>query len=278
MIVYGCILPHPPVLVPEVGGERLELLADTLAAIQAVAGQLEFHGVETLVVISPHGPGTARCFALASGAQARADLARFGAPEARLEWECDTELRDLIMDSEPPDIVVDPGWSSALDWGCSVPLYHLPRLRLVPISTSGAGPHAHFQFGKRIAQILAGHPRRIAVVASADLSHGLSPGAPSGFLPEGPRFDQEYARAIEQWDVAWVLGRTSEERRDAAEDAIVQTAFLMGAVADLSPSPRVLSYEGPFGVGYLVADLQVQPAREGSLDELHHWDSTGRFA
>lgn len=270
-------MPHPPILVPEVGGERLELLSQTVAGLQTVAGQIEHHRVETLLIVSPHGPGTASAFALAGGARARADFSRFGAPGARLEWACDTEVRDLIMDAAQ-DVLLDPAWAESLDWGCSVPLYHLPRLPLVPVSTSGAGPHAHYELGKTVGLALANHPRRVAVVASADLSHGLSPGAPSGFRPEGEVFDRHYAEAVKQWDVAWILGRTRDERRAAAEDAVPQTAFLMGALTHLSPAPRVLSYQAPFGVGYLVADVQVQPSREGDLEELHHWDSTGRFA
>ncbi len=51
-------------------------------------------------------------------------------------------------------------------------------------------------------------------------------------------------------------------RHRAAEDAVSSISFLMGALDGLPVRPRVLSYEGPFGVGYLVAAIDVGPAAQ----------------
>ena len=57
-------------------------------------------------------------------------------------------------------------------------------------------------------------------ICSADLSHALFPGAPNGYHPAGKLFDEHYRRAIEEWDVKWLVHLESEFRRHAAEDAV----------------------------------------------------------
>jgi aromatic ring-opening dioxygenase LigB subunit len=106
----------------------------------------------------------------------------------------------------------------------------------------------------------------VAFICSADLSHALLPGAPNGYDPAGKVFDDQYRRAIEAWDVKWVTHLDSSFRRRAAEDAAPQTAVLMGALSGYRVQPRILSYEGPFGVGYLVAAIDVLGVRRKSRE------------
>jgi AmmeMemoRadiSam system protein A len=65
--------------------------------------------------------------------------------------------------------------------------------------------------------------------------------------------------------VAAVLGMDEDFRRRAAEDAVPSVSFLMGVLDGLSVQPQVLSYEGPFGVGYLVAVVEVMPPLENGV-------------
>jgi aromatic ring-opening dioxygenase LigB subunit len=125
------------------------------------------------------------------------------------------------------------------------------------MTTSRLEPRFHFDFGRAIARAVGGYERRVAFICSADLSHALASDAPSGYDPAGKLFDDHYRRAVEAWDVKWLVRLDSGFRREAAEDAVAQTAILMGAMSDYRVQPRVLSYEGPFGVGYLVAAIDV---------------------
>ena len=103
----------------------------------------------------------------------------------------------------------------------------------------------------------------MAIIASADLSHSLTESAPNGYDPMGAVFDEKLREAIAAWDVATVLGMDEDFRRRAAEDAVPSVSFLMGALDGLAVKPQVLSYEGPFGVGYLVAAVEVIAAAGG---------------
>src|SRR5665648_933192 len=53
--MQGCICPHPPLLIPEVGGASLRQVSATVAAMRRLAAQVG--EPETLVVISPHSDG-----------------------------------------------------------------------------------------------------------------------------------------------------------------------------------------------------------------------------
>ena len=50
--MQGCICPHPPLLIPEVGGAARNKIAATVTAMEKLAASVG--EPETIVVISPH--------------------------------------------------------------------------------------------------------------------------------------------------------------------------------------------------------------------------------
>ena len=54
-------------------------------------------------------------------------------------------------------------------------------------------------------------------------------------------------------------------REQAGDDAVASISFLMGALDGLRVRPRVLSYEGPFGVGYMVAAIDILEDEGGEV-------------
>ena len=52
-IVFAGIAPHPPLLVPEVGGRRIEKVADSQRALREFSRRLINTNPATIVVISP---------------------------------------------------------------------------------------------------------------------------------------------------------------------------------------------------------------------------------
>jgi AmmeMemoRadiSam system protein A len=276
-IVYACIAPHPPIIVHEVGRGREGETRHTLDALDVVAREMASFAPQTVVVISPHGPVHPARVGILTARRAKGDMRRWDAPDVRFDFENDLEaVRQIQEEAESaslPLIAVDrwdDGAVDGLDWGCTVPLYYLqPGLgeaRLVTVAPSFAAPAYHYDVGKAIGRALARLGRRAAVICSADLSHCLMPGAPGGYNPAGREFDEAYQDAVATWDVDWMLGAEREYRIRAAEDAVSQTAMLMGALSDCRLRPRVLSYEGPFGVGYLVAAIDVAEPESDDAD------------
>lgn len=263
-IVYACIMPHAPILVPPIGRGIEQESPRLIDALRDVASRMSEVQPETVVVISPHGPFRYATIGILTSTKVSGSFAEWGHPEIMFEYENDVDfveaVRSLAQGSEVP-LETLAHWGRGLDWGCLVPLYWLREAlgaaKIVPIAVSHALPRVHYELGMCIGRAARQAERRIAIVCSADLSHALSPDAPAGYEPAGRLFDERYRRAIEAWDERWVLSVEEGTRSHAAEDAIPQTALLMGALRGLAVAPRVLAYDAPFGVGYLVASIDV---------------------
>ncbi|MBU1867500.1 MAG: AmmeMemoRadiSam system protein A, partial [Candidatus Margulisbacteria bacterium] len=100
--------------------------------------------------------------------------------------------------------------------------------------------------------------RKIVVIASADMSHRLTPDAPNGFSPRGKEFDDKLVSLVEKYDVNGIMNFDPSLAEEAGQDALWSIAVLLGALDGRPVKPELLSYEGPFGVGYMVAALKPE--------------------
>jgi AmmeMemoRadiSam system protein A len=271
-IVFACISPHPPVLVHEVGKGRERTTQKTIDALGEAARGMAQHQPQTVILISPHGPLLPHAFGILTTPRCSGSFAEWGAPQVAFAFENDLEAVELICaEAAQAGLPLEPiaRWREGLDWGCTVPLYYLRSglgdARLLPMTISFLPPRQHFALGQAVARAVRQLDRRVAIIASADLSHSLTESAPNGYDPMGAVFDGKLREAVAAWDVAAVLGMDEDFRRRAAEDAVPSVSFLMGALDGLSVQPQVLSYEGPFGVGYLVAVVEVMPPLENGI-------------
>ena len=113
-----------------------------------------------------------------------------------------------------------------------------------------------FEFGQALAKTTDRLGRKVCLLASADMSHRLTQDAPSGFSPRGKEFDEQLVKLVENYDVNGILNFDEELAEEAGQDALWSIAILLGALAGKIVKPEILSYEGPFGVGYMVAALE----------------------
>jgi len=154
-----------------------------------------------------------------------------------------------------------------LDHGAAVPLHFLLPLvgdvKLVLLGYSWQPRATHEAFGQRIRKACEESGRRVVYVASGDLSHRLIPTAPAGYDPQGRVFDEEIVAGVAggDWDRIRNLPAELVERAGVCGYNSILT--LAGALGD-QVQTRVLSYQGPFGVGYLVAEVMPQAAPAAS--------------
>ena len=146
-----------------------------------------------------------------------------------------------------------------LDHGAVVPLWHLVdagwRGPAVLIGLNYPGEPGLVELGEAIAVAARRAGRRVALVASGDMSHRLQPGAPAGFHPRAKEFDGAFIECLRAGDYRKLLDFDSGLSDLAAEDALDSTLVAASAVNWNAAGHEVLSYEGPFGVGYGVAIL-----------------------
>ena len=114
------------------------------------------------------------------------------------------------------------------------------------------------------------YKRQVCLIASGDLSHRLHPGAPAGYSPRGKEFDQNIQESLEKLDADLLLQLPEDLIEDAGECGLRPIVMLLGAVSDFAAESYIYSYEGPFGVGYLVAGISIgerKGEKEGESQE-----------
>jgi AmmeMemoRadiSam system protein A len=114
-----------------------------------------------------------------------------------------------------------------------------------------------YAFGQVINRAVVRTGRRAVLIASGDLSHRLTPDAPAGYRPEGAVFDQRICTITAEADVAGLLNLPPGLAEQAGECGLRSMIIGWGAADGRQVHPEVYSYEGPFGVGYMVANLGI---------------------
>jgi len=259
-LVFAGIAPHPPIMVPEVGRESSVEVQNSISAMAELTARVISSKAETVVIISPHGPLEANAFIAYDGPKLFGDFANFRAPTTTVHAELDEELLDQITRAAANEhLIVMRVRDFDLDHGTSVPLYFLQRNgwtgRVIALGYSFLSSEDHVRFGNCVRAAIEKLGRRVAFIASGDLSHRLKPDAPAGYNLNAHLFDEEVVEAIRSCTTDRILNIDQEMRRTAGECGYRSMLVAIGATHDLDANCEVISYEAPFGVGYLVAQL-----------------------
>lgn len=263
-----CIVPHAPILVPEVGGDDLATVASTVSSLKSLSDEVSRLEPETLLVVSPPHLRAARpgTFSVNTEERFRGSFARFHAPQVAIEADYDFELIEVIMRKAAERGLALEGEkaSGERDWGLMVPLYYLLEggAKLVSIPASPyLSYHDHYELGGALRDAASSAGRAAVLVASGDLSHRLTPGAPAGFDPRAKEYDRQLVDVIDSGEFQRLFEFESGLLDLAGEDCLLSACVMAGALDGFAATSEVLSYEGPFGVGYMVARV-VPGARD----------------
>jgi AmmeMemoRadiSam system protein A len=261
--VLGIIAPHPPIMVDEVGGAEARVTKASADAMHLMGGLLERFAPETVVVVSPHAPSFSDAFTVTAATHVRGDLGQFRASTVIHDVDGDPQLAAAILNEARtvglpavPREEYGARLSPELDHGVLVPLYFLDpgdRYHLVVVSFTSLSADDHAAFGRAIRRAADGLHRRIALVASGDLSHRLTSTAPAGYSPRAHFFDEDLVRLLAHGDFHGVASMDTNLREEAGECGWRSFLILGGYLEGTDAVPRILSYEGPWGVGYLTA-------------------------
>lgn len=170
------------------------------------------------------------------------------------------ELGRQFRKSSPQQIIISSPHS---DWGFDVPLHFLNPKNLVkiePFLTDESPPANHFQAGKKFFnENLKDSGLRIALIASGDLSHRLKIDGPYGLHPDGAKFDKALLEGLKTNDIGKIL-ELDNVYPEAGECGLRSFCFLLGILegATIKWRTEIMSYEAPFGVGYLVANFKLE--------------------
>jgi len=268
MLSFTCLCPHPPIIIPEIGGREIEKTRKTIEAVKKLEKKFSQNKPDLVLIISPHGYVQPSKMTLVVDEKLEGSLSFFGF-EKTFSFSGDPKVAKVIHEeSEKENIPVDLIINHPLDHGILVPLYYLSAnysdFKLLPLFFSFLPLQTHFEFGKIIGKILKIRKEKIAVVASGDLSHRLSLDAPGGYSPQGSKFDQKLMKLLKNKDIEGILNLDPQFIEEAGECGLRSIVILLGILegAGVEWDVKILSYEAPFGVGYLVGEgvIKSKPA------------------
>lgn len=262
MLVFSAIVPHSPLLLPTIGKKHQTKLKKTLNALEELKKEFLASQPDTLLVFSPHGSSTPDAFSFNIAPHYQANLQEFGDFTTKIEFDPDLLLIEHLRHflKSRADLPDTANTEQFLDFGTAVSAYllgkDLPSLKLLPINDAGLPLQIHYEFGKAIQEEISKSKKRIAIIASADLAHTLTDKAPGGFSPKGKEFDGALVSCVKKNDKDCLLNLESIAQ-EARACGLKTIAMLFGVLDGVNCSPQPLSYEGPFGVGYLVAKIKL---------------------
>lgn len=278
-ILAAMAVPHPPLIVPEVGHGAEQQIAPTIAAYQRVMERAAALRPDTVVILSPHTVMYADYFHVSPGAGASGSFAAFRAPQVQVATAYDSGFCEALVkrcreEDFPAGTLGEK--NAELDHGTMIPLYflqqHLRGVPVVRIGLSGLPARAHYRLGQHIAAVAEELGRRVLIIASGDLSHKLKADGPYGFASEGPVFDARMQAVFRSGDFLRLLLTPADLVSGAAECGLRSFWIMAGTLDGRQVKSELLSYQGPFGVGYGVGwflpgglddsrDIGVQLAR-----------------
>lgn len=259
-IIAAAVVPHPPIILPEVGRGEEQKISATSKAYAEIARRVVEKNPDTVIITSPHSILYADYFHISPGDTAQGNMSRFNAGQVELKINYDTDfvkkLSDAAMNENIPAGVLGER-NAELDHGTIIPLRFLElagldfaKVKFLRIGLSGLSAAAHYKFGQIIAKISEELGRRTIFIASGDLSHKLKPSGPYGFVEEGSKFDAEVMDNLSRADFLKLLTMDTQLCERAAECGLRSFWIMSGALDRKKIFAEKLSYEGTFGVGY----------------------------
>lgn len=265
MIRFAAVVPHPPIIIPAIGRSNLNLCRKTVNAMKAAGEKFRSVKADTIVLVSPHGPVQYDKFVINYSPVLRGDLGRFG-DQRKFVFENDRALVDEIVSAgKSARLPVGLARELELDHGALVPLHYFINEkdvgynpRLIHMSFSMLPLDYHFRFGQVLGQVLQASLKIVSFVASGDLSHRLTADAPAGYSPQGRLFDKKLIELIQRKNIEGIINLDKNLIEDAGECGLRSIIMMLGAISKMRWDIKSLSYEAPFGVGYMVANLNIK--------------------
>ena len=262
-LLAAYMVPHPPMIVPQVGRGSEKQVQKTVRSYEAVAEEIAALRPETVIVTSPHAVLYADYFHISPGKEASGDFGRFGAPEVSFRERYDTELvKRLCALAKEKDFPAGTLGEKdrRLDHGTMVPLYFIEQkyrdFQLVRIGLSGLSLPEHYAFGQMILRAVEETGRRAVLVASGDLSHKLQSYGPYGFAAEGPEYDARIMDAAGRAAFGEMLAFEEHFCEKAAECGHRSFVIMAGALDGREAEAKVYSHEDVTGVGYGICSFR----------------------
>ncbi len=255
-IMAGFMVPHPPLIVSEVGRGSEKDVSLTINSYLEVAREIASIKPDTIIISSPHTALYYDYFHLSKTDTVKGSFSKFGASEVSFMEDVDLELVDEI-DRIAKDMDFPTGKESnysELDHGSMVPLYFIKKFytdfKVIIVGLSELAFSEHYKIGQIINEAVSNLNRKVVYVASGDLSHKLQDNGPYGFVEEGPIYDKKVMDIMSNGRFLELLEFDGDLRKKASECGHRSFIMMAGAFDKKELDIKMLSHEDITGVGY----------------------------
>ncbi len=264
-ILATFMVPHPPMIVPEIGKGSERQVSETTRAYEQVADEVAALRPEVMIITSPHSVMYADYFHISPGSGATGSFRQFRAPGVSFTEQYDMPLVRRICDlAEAADLPAGTlgERDASLDHGTMVPLWFIRQKykegKIVRIGLSGLPLTDHYRLGQIIAKAVEDTGRRAVIIASGDLSHKLQEYGPYGFAKEGPEYDRRIMDVCGRAAFGELFDFDETFCDKAAECGHRSFVIMAGALDGLGVKATALSHQDVTGVGYGVCTFYPQ--------------------
>ena len=271
-IIAAYMVPHPPMIVPQVGRGGEKQVEATCRAYEKVAEEIAEIAPETIIISSPHSVMYLDYFHISPGDGATGSFAQFGAPKVSFEEKYDTELvAEISRIAGHRGIPAGPlgEREKELDHGTMVPLYFIRQkytdFKLVRIGLSGMPLTEHYAFGQAVEKAVDTLGRKAVYIGSGDLSHKLQEHGPYGFAPEGPVYDERIMDVCSRGAFGELFDFEETLCEKAAECGHRSFVIMAGTMDGRKVEAKQLSHEDVTGVGYGICTFHPEGKDESRL-------------
>ncbi|SET33257.1 uncharacterized protein, PH0010 family/AmmeMemoRadiSam system protein A/AmmeMemoRadiSam system protein B [Natronincola peptidivorans] len=276
------ISPHPPIIILEVGGGREREAQKTIDGMTKMVKTIAEKQPELIVLITPHGTVFQDGVSVLAEETLKGDLSKFGVSSLKLEKSMNIDfikaLATEFEKNQAPSVFLNKSLAIKydvkveLDHGAFVPLYYLDRYwkdyKIAHITIGILSQVELYEIGKIIRDTVEKTNDNTIIIASGDLSHCLVEDGPYPYHPMGEVFDKKIVQAVEAGDIGAIINMSDSIADPAGECGLKPITMALGALDGYEIEPKVFSYEGPFGVGYLTAFIEAsENTRESILEK-----------
>ena len=256
------MVPHPPMIIPDVGRGSEKQIIDTIESYEEIAKEIAEINPETIIISSPHTLIYHDYFHLSTGDTIEGSLSMFNAPNISYKEEIDTELVDEIERiASLEEFPAGRTKETVLDHASIVPLYfirkYLPKCKIVIVGYSGLSLIANYRMGMIIKEAINNLNRSVVYVASGDLSHKLQEDGPYGFIEEGPIYDQRIMDVCFNKRFNELLEFKENFLEKASECGHRSFTIMAGVLDSTDIESKFYSHEDVTGVGYGIISFKT---------------------
>lgn len=263
LITNAMIVPHPPIILPNIGKGEEKKIQNITDAYRDAAKRLIDSRPDTVVIISPHAPSYYDYIQISNGKEAFGNLGQFGDREDSFHIRYDQELIEAINEACQEQGI--PAGTlgkqdGLLDHGTMVPLYFLKGLpdtvKFIRIGIGGPNARIHYALGQIIARQAEKLGCKVAVAGSGDLSHCQKAGTAYGYKECGPAYDENIMNILADADFLELLTIPEHDSDEAMVCGQKSFCVLAGTLDGMAVKASDPVHSAAFGVGYGVVSYE----------------------